>query len=93
LGYWTKATYGIGRANAKNKYSSFSITYNILSTMFPQLWINETKRKRGKILRIKFTDIILTSFLKKYKYYFNLIAIQTLDSRLPKNLFDKQVRL
>jgi hypothetical protein len=48
LGYWTKATYGIGRANAKIKNSSFSITYNILSTVFPQLWINETKIKRGK---------------------------------------------
>jgi len=44
-----KAFYGIGRPNPKNKNSSFSNTYNTLFTMFPQLWINEIKKKRGKI--------------------------------------------
>jgi hypothetical protein len=39
-----KATYGIGKANPKNKTSSFPNTYSTLFTIFPQLWINEIKR-------------------------------------------------
>jgi hypothetical protein len=38
-----------GRTDPKKKISSFSISYESLCTMFPQMWINEIKDKEGKI--------------------------------------------
>jgi hypothetical protein len=38
---------GMGRTDPKNKIASFSIGYDSLFTMFPQLWINEIE-KRGE---------------------------------------------
>ena len=38
---------GTGRTDPKNKIASFSIGYDSLFTMFPQLWINEIE-KRGE---------------------------------------------
>jgi hypothetical protein len=35
------------RTDPKKKTSSFSIAYRSLFTMFPQMWKNETKHKRG----------------------------------------------
>jgi hypothetical protein len=49
-----KAIYGMVRASPRKKNLLFLIGYESLFTMFPQLWINETKRKRGeKSLRIR----------------------------------------
>ena len=49
--------------------------YESLFTMFPQLWINETKRKRGEKLedqsRNCYQQIKLTLFEKKFKYFFS----------------------
>jgi hypothetical protein len=38
-----KAIFGMGRAVPRKKNSSFSTSYESLFTMFPQMWINETK--------------------------------------------------
>jgi hypothetical protein len=43
-----KAIYGMARASPKKKKLLFLTGYESLFTMFPQLWINETKRKRGE---------------------------------------------
>jgi len=43
-----KVIYGVGRTDPEKKISSFSMTYKSLFTMFPQMWINETKQKRGE---------------------------------------------
>jgi hypothetical protein len=42
---------GMGKEGPKKKIYSFSISYESLCTMFPQLWINEIKDKEGKKLR------------------------------------------
>jgi hypothetical protein len=36
--------YGMGGPDQKEKTSSFLIGYQVLFTMFPQLWINEFKK-------------------------------------------------
>jgi len=37
-----------GKEGPKWKFYSFSIGFESLSTMFPQLWITENKPKRGE---------------------------------------------
>jgi len=46
-GHSLKVILGMGRTDPKNKIASFSIGYESLFTMFPQLWINEIE-KRGE---------------------------------------------
>jgi hypothetical protein len=50
--------------------------YESLFTMFPQMWINETKRKRGEKLEDQshnyYRSFRLTLFEKKFKYFFRI---------------------
>jgi hypothetical protein len=45
-----EAIYGMARTSPRKKKLSFLMGYESLFTMFPQMWINETKRKRGEKL-------------------------------------------
>ena len=69
-----KAIYGMARASPRKKKLLFLIGYESLFTMFPQLWINETKRKRGEKSedqsRNCYQNNKLTLFEKKFKYFF-----------------------
>jgi len=44
-----KAICGMGKNGRKKKSCSFSVTYKSLFTLFPQMWINENKKKEGKV--------------------------------------------
>jgi hypothetical protein len=64
----------MGRTDPKKKTYSFSITYRSFFTMFPQMWINETKHKKGGkfwgLLASKYHQPKLTLFSKKFKCFF-----------------------
>jgi len=53
----------------------FLMGYESLFTMFPQMWINETKRKTGEKLEDQshnyYRSFRLTLFEKKFKYFFS----------------------
>jgi hypothetical protein len=48
LRYWIEVNCQVDWKDKNNKNSSYSINYKPFSTIFPQMWINESKSTRGE---------------------------------------------
>lgn len=48
------------------KKLTFSISYQSLFTLFPQLWKNDSKNKVGKLMRINFAYLLVTNINNFY---------------------------